>query len=110
MNLKKNGSVEPFNDSNISSMVELAGRYSNPKTQQLLEALLSLKPTRDENLLRERNARKVQRQRRLTKDEVEEVVKSYEDGSSMQQLAKIWSIHRTTISRHIRKSGVPRRF
>ncbi len=85
-------------------MVELAGRYSNPRTQQLLEALLSLKPTQDENLLRERNARKVQTLRRLTKVEVRELLGQYRDGALVRDLAALWQIHRATVSRHIKRN------
>ena len=91
-------------------LVDLAGRYSNPHLQQVLESLLSLNPSESDRLLCERNAPSMQVQTRLTKDEIKQVVKSYKDGVSMGQLAKIWGIHRTKVSSHIKKSGVPRRY
>lgn len=89
-------------------MVELAGRYSDPKTEQALRALLSLKAARDADLFRDRNSSRRQKQRRLIKVEIGQVIAAYIKGSSETQFARIWGTHRTTISGHIRRSGVPR--
>lgn len=91
-------------------MVELAGRYSNPKMQQVLEALLSLKPSEDMDLLRKGIKRAKQEQRRLKADEVAQLVHEYVAGTSMRVLAEQWKISRHTVSARIRRDGVPRRF
>lgn len=47
-----------------------------------------------------------QRQKRLSKDEIGEVVKSYLAGSTVYQLADEFGCHRNTISTHLKSSGV----
>ena len=91
-------------------MVELAGRYSNPKMQQVLEALLSLKAPEDQVLLRERDKRAKQEQRRLKPDEADQLVREYVAGASMRRLAERWKISKHTVSAHLRRAGVPRRY
>ena len=62
-------------------------------------------------LLRRRMHRKTRRkrqvQRRLTPDEVEQLVRDYQAGDSMQQLARRWRLHRTTVAEQLRREGVP---
>lgn len=49
------------------------------------------------------------RQRRLTADELEVVAGAYRAGSSMNDLANSFQVHRTTIAGHLRRLNVPLR-
>lgn len=51
----------------------------------------------------------VQRQKRLSTDEVSEIVNSYKSGLNIYQLAKQYNCHRTTISYHLKEHGVKMR-
>jgi hypothetical protein len=48
-------------------------------------------------------------QTRLRSAVVDELVRTYQDGSSVRQLAATFSISRTTVLAHLEKRGVPRR-
>jgi uncharacterized protein (DUF433 family) len=50
---------------------------------------------------------KRQVQRRLTPEQVEQLVARYRAGDNMQELARNWRLHRTTIAEHLRRAGVP---
>jgi hypothetical protein len=45
-------------------------------------------------------------QRRLTPEQVEQLVTEYRAGSSVQELAAKWRLHRTTVSAQGRRAGV----
>jgi DNA-binding CsgD family transcriptional regulator len=47
-----------------------------------------------------------QAQRRLTSEQIDQLVGDYEAGDSMQNLARIWRLHRTTVADHLRRAGV----
>ncbi len=51
-------------------------------------------------------ARQRQVQRRLTSDQVQQLVTEYEAGIGVQDLATRWSIHRTTVATQLRQAGV----
>jgi DNA-directed RNA polymerase specialized sigma24 family protein len=46
-----------------------------------------------------------QLQRRLTATEVVELVREYESGADMTELAARWGVHRTTVASHLRRAG-----
>lgn len=45
-------------------------------------------------------------QRRLTADQVAELVAEYQAGADMKELAVRWQVHRTTVAGHLRRAGV----
>lgn len=47
-----------------------------------------------------------QTQRRLTPQQVEQLVAEYRASADMKELAARWSLHRTTVAGHLRKVGV----
>jgi uncharacterized protein (DUF433 family) len=51
-------------------------------------------------------ARRRQTQRRLTAEQVQQLVTDYEGGASMKELAARWSLHRTTVAAQLRQAGV----
>jgi lambda repressor-like predicted transcriptional regulator len=63
------------------------------------------------DLLRRRVHRKPkwkrQVQRRLTPEQVDQLLAEYKAGISMQHLARRWDLHRTTVAEHLRRAGVP---
>jgi DNA-binding NarL/FixJ family response regulator len=50
-----------------------------------------------------------QEQRRLTPDEVDELVRAYRDGATLKALTNRFGVCRTTVSAHLERRGVPRR-
>jgi hypothetical protein len=50
--------------------------------------------------------RKRQVQRRLTPKEIEQLLTEYRAGDSMQELARKWRLHRTTVTEHLRRSSI----
>lgn len=54
--------------------------------------------------------RERQIQRRLTAEQVDQLLDEYRAGASMKDLANQWRLHRTTVAAHLRRAGVaPRR-
>jgi hypothetical protein len=82
--------------------VELLGRYSNwtswadrlPETDKPGE------------LRRESRSRARRTARRLSEGDVAELVTRYQLGATVYDLAKRFTIHRTTVSGHLRRRGV----
>lgn len=57
-----------------------------------------------------RNGKSLQeRARRLSEAEVAQLVKAYKQGESVYALGRRFSIHRTTVSEHLHRAGVPTR-
>jgi DNA-directed RNA polymerase specialized sigma24 family protein len=56
--------------------------------------------------MRSKTMQKRQVQRRLTPEQVEQLVLDYQAGNSMQKLARSWHLHRTTVAEHLRRAGV----
>jgi transposase-like protein len=50
--------------------------------------------------------RQLQEQRRLTPEQVQQLVSEYENGASIKELAGHWGIHRTTVAAQLRQAGV----
>jgi len=46
---------------------------------------------------------------RLREDPVDELIRDYQDGASVYDLADRFAIHRGTVSRHLHRAGVPTR-
>jgi DNA-directed RNA polymerase specialized sigma24 family protein len=46
---------------------------------------------------------------RLPDDQIDELVRGYQDGASVYELANRFGIHRGTVSRHLHHAGVPTR-
>jgi predicted DNA-binding protein YlxM (UPF0122 family) len=50
-----------------------------------------------------------QQQRRLAPDQIATLLVMYVEGTSVQQLADEFSLHRTTVMEHLERNGIPRR-
>lgn len=50
-----------------------------------------------------------QKQNRLKPEEIDRLVAMYESGSSVNQLAELVKIHRTTVMAHLKRRGIPTR-
>jgi len=87
-----------------TAMVALRGGSSNQTSRfsRLADALPTLLGRR----LRSRHVRKRQVQRRLTPKEIEQLLTEYRAGDSMQELARKWRLHRTTVTEHLRRSSI----
>ncbi|HMQ25177.1 MAG TPA: helix-turn-helix domain-containing protein [Acidimicrobiales bacterium] len=48
-------------------------------------------------------------QRRLTSDQVADLVRRYQDGETAELLATAFQIHRTTVTGHLQRNGIQRR-
>jgi len=55
---------------------------------------------------RKKPARKRQSQRRLTREQVEQLIAEYEAGDTMLMFAKRWRLHRTTVAEHLHRAKV----
>lgn len=55
------------------------------------------------------SSRSLQRQRRLSHDEVVDLAKLYKAGSTVDDLAKTFGVHRTTVLAHLERQGIERR-
>jgi DNA-directed RNA polymerase specialized sigma24 family protein len=62
------------------------------------------------SLLQRRTADKVkpvrQVQRRLSPEQVAQLIADYQAGASMEELAAQWQLHRTTVAAQLRRAGV----
>ncbi len=86
-------------------MVVLTEQISRLRT--VLPPLLDVR-NGQEDLLRPVVTPRV-RQRRLTREQVDQLVTEYQAGDSMQVLALRWELHRTTVAGHLLRTGVPLR-
>lgn len=83
-------------------MIVVALTGSSSKLEALakhLPALLRRRP-------RQQPTHQRQEQHRLTPKQAAQLVVKYQDGASMLALAKRWCLHRTTVSKHLRRAGV----
>ena len=86
-------------------MVDLLQVLSSPTPQ--FRSLLSLNlpmggaPTDAER-------RRIQRQVRLSAADINHLVRIYQGGATIMELAKRFGIHRTTVMDHLRRQGVPK--
>jgi transposase-like protein len=65
------------------------------------------RPAEDQHVSSPKRPR--QQQRRLAADEIDEVVAKYIEGESIDGLARVYGINRTTVISHLERSGVERR-
>ena len=80
-------------------MVVLGGHYSNPLECQSLE----------ESPVQTALRRHRKSAPRLTKTEVNELARCYEQGCTINQLAESYKIHRTTVMDHLKRRNVTTR-
>jgi len=87
--------------------VDLTALFSNPVNPNPLDE----KPPQDADAevagLRTRRVKQVQR--RLTPDEVVDLVRRYQAGETAELLAAAFQIHRTTVTAHLQRNGIQRR-
>jgi hypothetical protein len=88
--------------------VEVSGRYSNHADQEkrigeVLRFELARSPEPKTQTLR-------RSQRRLSGDELESLLKSYEQGTRVNLLANQFGIHRSTVMDHLNRSSARRRY
>jgi DNA-directed RNA polymerase specialized sigma24 family protein len=88
--------------------VELVGAYSNLSRQKTFIAeLLKIVPV---GPVRDAPPANRQVQRRLHEPEIDELVTSYLEGSTVYELAQQFSIHRHTVSEVLERREVSRRY
>ena len=85
--------------------MELTGQSSNQNAlfSRLAKALPALLRRKK---LRAKPARQRQVQRRLTAQQVEQLVAEYMAGDDMTVLAARWGLHRTTVAGHLRRADI----
>jgi predicted DNA-binding protein (UPF0251 family) len=88
-------------------VVGLLGGYSNPDIVARLERILAGQKANPASARTVRSAR--QRQRRLSPDEVLELIRLRETDTEIEVLAEQFGIHRTTVMALLQRSGVPGR-
>jgi DNA-directed RNA polymerase specialized sigma24 family protein len=88
--------------------VVLTGARSkqNARVRRLARALPDLLAAREDRPSVEADRRERQPQRRLTPEQVEQLVQEYEAGDDMRALAGRWGLHRLTVAGHLRRAGV----
>src|ERR1700728_1457820 len=90
--------------SNIDSLVEVMGRYSNLCDQgERLRELLEMVPKGPSEPI-PRTIR--QTQRRLRGSEIDELVAAYQAGATVYELAARFRMHRVTVSAVLKRKGV----
>jgi DNA-directed RNA polymerase specialized sigma24 family protein len=85
-------------------MVVLTG--SSSKQSALVNRLSAALPTLLRRRTRKQSPRRRQAQRRLTTKQAQRLTAEYENGASMKELAKRWSLHRTTVAAQLRQAGI----
>jgi DNA-directed RNA polymerase specialized sigma24 family protein len=84
------------------TLVELLGRYSN--WTSWADRLPATDKTGEHSRKSRSRARRTAR--RLSDRDVAELVTRYQEGATVYELAKRFSIHRTTVSGHLHRRGV----
>src|ERR1039458_10331024 len=88
-------------------LVEVIGRYLNPSDQgECLRTLLEMVPCGSETT-KTRTQRRVCR--RLEPSKVEELIQGYFDGVPVDELAGRLQVDQSTVQKHARRHGLPRR-
>ena len=64
---------------------------------------------RSEDHAHSQDTRPIQRQHRLSQEEILNLVKQYEAGSTVNRLAHTFGVHRTTVLAHLDRCGIKRR-
>jgi DNA invertase Pin-like site-specific DNA recombinase len=87
-------------------MVGLLGRYRNQDTVARLERVLA---GAGQDPVSSRTVRSPQRRlRKLSSDEVNELVQLRSDGTEINELAIKFGVNRDTVMRHLQNEGVPK--
>jgi hypothetical protein len=87
--------------------VEVLGRYSKLSDQG--ERLATLLKFYDQPARTPRSRTPKRICRRLNKDEIADLAKAYAEGELLDQLVARFKVHPTTIEKHVRAAGVPKR-
>jgi hypothetical protein len=85
---------------------------SSSKQKALVSRLADSQPallTRSTGRQERSAIRQRQAQRRLTAEQVQQLIAEYEAGASMKELATRWDLHRTTVAAQLRQAGAPLR-
>jgi transposase-like protein len=82
------------------------GSYSNPA---LVSRFATILAGRSDDGPSNRSPQSRQFQRRLSPDEVAELVEAYEEGATQQQLVVRFGIHKTTVAAHLDRAGITNR-
>jgi transposase-like protein len=87
--------------------VEVMGRYLNHSDQgECLRTLLAMVPSGSKTA-KTRTPRRVCR--RLEPSKVEELIQGYSDGAPVDELAGRFQVDQSTVQKHARRHGLPRR-
>lgn len=86
--------------------MELLGSYSNTKDLARLQRLLRLPADRKPS----KASKPKQRQTRLRPEQVDELVRLYEEGRQLVDLAEQFKIHRRTVAKHLQARGLDLRY
>jgi site-specific DNA recombinase len=87
--------------------VDLLGAYSNHSEQgERLRGLLKMVPSGPPEAV----PRTIRRQRRLSQEQVHELIDSYRLGICVNDLAAQFEIHRSTVFDHVNRAGIRRRY
>jgi transposase-like protein len=82
------------------------GSYSNPSFVSRLRTILA---GQDRDPVSDRSTETRQIQRRLSPEDVAELVAAHEEGASQQELAARFGIFRTTVAAHLKRHGLTSR-
>jgi DNA invertase Pin-like site-specific DNA recombinase len=96
---------------NLDGLVALVEQLSS-HSSTLLSLVKEVEQADDrppEALTASPSTHRPQLQRRLSSDEIADLVVSYQAGTTVNELARIYRINRTTILEHLRRQGVQRR-
>lgn len=89
-------------------MVGVLGHYTNHADQQEhICRVLAIEPSGSETVT-VRTPKQVHR--RLTGDQVDQLIDGYRAGATLKELGQRYSVHRTTVSQLLEQSGVDRRY
>jgi len=105
--------VRPARRAGIRSVdpnrVELVGAYSNKVLQSQHLRDLRTRIDASQGIRRARRIRRQKAPRRLSHEEILELVRAYREGLTVYELATQFGIHRETVSGVLEGEGVPRR-
>lgn len=92
------------------NIVEKPGPYYNPQAQlSALTALLRKLPGLDAPVRSSPDRRTPGRARQLDHEQVQQLIREYQAGATVYELAERFGISRQTVSRHLHRHGVPMR-
>ena len=91
--------------------VDLTGQLSNPQPALCHLAGEAIRPSgegpkAEQHPPKPTRRPRVQTQRRLSADQIAELIAAYRSGKTMKELASEFGIHRTTVSSHLTEHGV----